>query len=87
MPHCLHAQVLGLSMGMFMGTATYAGAFAGVWLCTNWDVEAEKAAVRAGIAEADSDAFSKDSEMEMLVNPDLMKFNDTNRRKLAAREH
>lgn len=36
---------------MMAGTATYASAFAGVWLLTDWDKEAQKAAVRAGVTQ------------------------------------
>ena len=44
-------QVRGLCLGMMAGTATYATAFAGVWLFTDWDKEAAKAAVRAGVSQ------------------------------------
>ena len=44
-------QVRGLCLGMMAGTATYATAFAGVWLCTDWGLEASKAAERAGVSE------------------------------------
>lgn len=44
-------QVQGLCLGMMAGTATYASAFAGVWLLTDWQKEAERAADRVGMSE------------------------------------
>lgn len=47
----MFTKVRGLCLGMMAGTATYASAFGGVWLLTDWEKEAQKAAVRAGVTE------------------------------------
>ena len=47
--HSAAAQVQGLCMGTLAGTSAHAAAFVWLWLKTDWQAEAHKAALRADV--------------------------------------
>lgn len=52
---------------MMAGTTTYASAFAGVWLLTDWEKEAKKASIRAGLSEQLLAPHEQDAESQNVL--------------------